>query len=313
VTIAILDGPGGPLPPYPAWLRDSGQDLVLFTHRPVADTVEGSAGYSAVRRVRDYAGSAEVDLGVLELGERRPLSALVATAPADLVRAGALREHLGLPGQHRTAAAILADMVALRHVLDRVKVAAVPVTQLQRPADLYIAGGRWGYPVHVRRRRFDWGSVGVLADEDAVRSFTDRGVTERLQWAHGLMVEPWSIAEGGRVVGVRGPAGWRLFVASARERGRRRAVTVEPPGAQHAGLVATARAALSALPVQDDHPYLVELRRGDRGEWQVDTIGCNVAGDPTVALLSQALRTDVHRATVRAQAGLPQARQEATQ
>src|SRR5262249_55490937 len=144
---------------------------------------------------------------------------------------------------------------------------AVPVTHLQRVADLYVAGGRWGYPVHVRRRRFDWGSVSVLADEDAVRTFTDRGLTERLQWAHGLMVEPWSIAEGGRVVGVRGAEGGRLFVAGERERGRRRAIVVEPPGAQHVGLVAAARAALSALPVQDDHPYLVELRRGDRREW----------------------------------------------
>src|SRR5215468_2835393 len=158
VTIAILDGPGGgPLPPYPAWLRDSGQDLVLFTHRAAADMVEGSAGYSAVRRVADYLQSAEVDLGVLELGERRPLGALVATAPGDMVRAGALREHLGLPGQHRTAAVVLADVVALRHVLDRAKVPAVPVTQLRRVGDLYMAGGRWGYPVHVRRRWFDWG------------------------------------------------------------------------------------------------------------------------------------------------------------
>jgi hypothetical protein len=312
VTIAILDGPGGgPLPPYPAWLRDSGQDLVLLTYRSAADMVEGSAGYAAVRRVQDYQGSVEVDLGVLELSERRPLSALVATAPADLVRAGALREHLGLPGQSRTAAVTLDDVVALRHVLGRAKVPAVPVTRLQRVADMYIAGGRWGYPVHVRRRRFDWGSVGVLADEGAVRSFTNREVTD--QWTHGLMVEPWSIAEAGRVLGVRRPAGWRLFVVGERERGRRRAVTLEPPGTQHAGLVATARAALSALPVQDDHPYLVELRRGDSGEWQVDTVGCDVAGDPTTALLGQTLHIDVHRAAVRAQAGLPPARRDAAQ
>jgi hypothetical protein len=314
VTIAILDGPGGgPLPPYPAWLRDSGHDLVLFTYRSAAELGEGAAGYAAVRPVPDYVRSAEVDLGVLELGERRPLSALVATAPTDLVRAGALREHLGLPGQHRAAAVILADVVALRRVLDRAKVPAVPVAQLQRVADLYVAGGRWGYPVHVRRRRFDWGSVSVLAGEDAVGSFTDRGLTERLQWAHGLMVEPWSIAEGGRVVGVRGPEGWRLFVASELERGRRRAIVVERPGAQHAGLVAAARAALSTLPLQDDHPYLVELRRGDGGEWLVDTVRCDVAGDPTAALLGQALHTDVHRATVRAQAGLSQVRWEAAQ
>jgi len=292
VAIVILDGGlGGALPPYPAWLRDSGRELVLLT----GDSAGGQpAGYATVRRFADYARSAEVDRAVLDLAGR-PLSAVVATAPADLIRAAALREHLDLPGQHREDAITFADGVALRQVLAWSGVPVVPVEPVDRVADVYLSASRWGYPVHVRRRRYGWSSVRVLADEAATRSFTQGGLFGSRRWLASLMVEPFSIGAVGRVAGVLDDTGWQLF-----------AVVEQDPA-----LLAVARAALSALPAQAHHPYVVDLCRGENDEWLVDTVGCAMAGDPVSALLGRALRTDVHRDMVRAQAGLPGASREA--
>src|SRR5262249_60639705 len=133
-----------------------------------------------------------------ELADRPSSGAVAAPAPADLVRAGALREHLEIPGQQRDDALTFADAVALREMLDWSGVPTVPVAPVERVADVYAGARRWGYPVHIRRRRYGWSSVSVLADEAATRSFTRGGLSETLQWMRSLMIEPWSIADAGR-------------------------------------------------------------------------------------------------------------------
>lgn len=185
MTVVILDRFPGPLPPYADWLGDVGTDLVLVTAR--TDVVD--AGYAEVRSEPGFAGAAG-ELAVLELAETTQLAAIVATAGEDLVRAGALRDLLGVPGQSRADALLFADPVAMRERLGQHGVPTVPCGPVHRVSDLYWYAHRWGYPVRVRERRPPWSNAAVLWDEADLRAYTDGGLVPDLQSIPDLFAEP---------------------------------------------------------------------------------------------------------------------------
>jgi len=182
MTIVILDPDGRP--PYPDWLP--GSDLVLVTGRAVDAT-----GYREVRHVPDYASSATVERTVIELAARTTVSALVATATPDLVRAGALRDHLGIAGQGRDDATVFADPVVQRRLLTEAGVPAIPAGPVLRVADLYWYRDRWGGPLRIRRRKEPgWPTAAILRDDADLRAFTANGLAPSLISVPSLMAEP---------------------------------------------------------------------------------------------------------------------------
>ncbi|MFL6122602.1 hypothetical protein [Actinophytocola sp.] len=254
MTIIILDRhPGGP-PPYADWLADAGEDLVLITNHPATDV----DGYAEVRYIPDHGSSAE--LAVLELAATTTVSALVATATPDLVRAGALRDHLGIEGQGRAAATVLADPVAMRQRLRAAGVPTIPAGAVQRVSDLYWYRHRWGGgPVRVRRRKDPgWPTAAILRDERDLRAFTANGLTPNLITVPSLLVEP-------------DLAGSRHVVHGSTQDGRK-----------------LVRDALSALPCGPELPYRVEILRAETGAWLVDTVDSAVATDHRAVVREQA-------------------------
>jgi hypothetical protein len=261
MTIVILDRDTGPLSPYPDWLRDSGQDVVLATpHAPAA------RGYTEVWSVADYTASARIDLRVLELAGRTAVTGIVATHPADLVRAGGLRDRLGIGGQGRDAALLAADPVAATEVLRGAGIPVVDRAAVTQASDLYWLARRWGYPLRVRARREPgWPTVATVRDAAEVRAFTDRGLFPDPLFVPGLMAEP---------------------VYS----GVRHVVTGTAPHA----LLSIVDDALSALGVGEKRSCRAEVIHTDAGEWLVDTVGYPTRDDDERA----------RRASVRIQAGL---------
>jgi hypothetical protein len=122
MTIVIFDRSPAP---YADWLRDADTDV------------------AAVRG----------DAAVLDLARTRQITAIVATAAADLVRAGALRDRLGVPGQSRAQALAFTDIVHMRNLLTRHGIPTIPCGQLA------------GRPVRVRARKAPWDTVAVLRGE----------------------------------------------------------------------------------------------------------------------------------------------------
>jgi biotin carboxylase len=246
VTIVVLDRTTGPLPPYADWLR--GGDIVLATPRPRPDT----RGYADVWTVPDYATSAAVDLRVLALAG---VTAVVATHPADLVRAAGLRGRLGLPGQDRATAEAVADPVVTHDVLRRAGVPVVDRGAVTQPSDLYWFAHRWGYPLRVRaRKETGWPTLAVLRADADVRELTEGGLVPDALSVPALMAEP--DLPGARHV-VTGAA---------------------PPAA--ASVVA---AALAALRLEDAGWCRTEVVHTG-GEWLVDTVGA----DPRALVRAQA-------------------------
>jgi hypothetical protein len=184
MTIVILDGSAGPLAQYHEWLDR--RDLVLFTGRPVE-----LGGYAEIRVFFDYATTAAVELAVLDLARRMPIEAIVATSGSDLVRAGALREHLGLKGQGRDAALARVDLEHQRALLRAAGVPTVHSGQVKRASDLHWYAHQWGYPLRVRRRRAEgWPQVALLDDEHAVTEFSATAFEPDLWRQPSLIAEP---------------------------------------------------------------------------------------------------------------------------
>ncbi|MDH6577346.1 hypothetical protein [Kitasatospora sp. MAP5-34] len=259
MSIVVLDPDGRYAADCPNWLADSGRSLVLLTGR-----AGEYPGFSAVRVVRRYAESAAVETTVLDLARQGGVSAVVALDPADQIRAGGLRDHLGLAGQSRDTALALADGVAAQDLLARAGVPATRREEVRRVADLYWWAHQWGYPLAVRRRRAAGRPVGAelaelaeLADEAALRAFV----------AGGFLPDDPSVVPS---------------------------LTVEPltTGERHHGPgLAVTDAVLAALPSDPGHPYAVEAVREAGGDWLVHGLGYHPAARPA-------------RALVRAQAGL---------
>ncbi|WP_018681578.1 hypothetical protein [Actinokineospora enzanensis] len=186
MSTLILDRADGPLPPYRDWL-DDGDDLILFTDRAADDI---PTHYSAVRTFADYATSGAVELAALD----QPVTALVALAPADAIRAGALRDHLRLPGQGRAAAIAAVDLLVQRKRLSRVGLPVVPYGQVDRAADLHWYAHLWGYPLRVRSTRDrGWPVLARLSTEDEITAFAAATFTPDLRYLPGLVAEPGTI------------------------------------------------------------------------------------------------------------------------
>jgi hypothetical protein len=183
VTIVVLDPGLGPLPPYDEWLSDH-DDVVLFTGAE-ADT--RSTRYAEVVRFADYDGTGLVEARAVALAP----SAIVATGHEDLLRAGALRAYLRLPGLHRAHALARADLLEQRQILDEIGTPTVPCAPLRRAGDLYWHARRWRGPIRVRSRRAEgWPTVEVLRDDNAIAAFAETVFADGFDTLPSLLVEP---------------------------------------------------------------------------------------------------------------------------
>jgi hypothetical protein len=278
VTVLVLDGPGGPLPPYLEWLADADGDVVLFTGRSLEEMARhDTRGYASVHCFEDYDASALVELTAGRLAQSTAISAVVAVAATDAIRAGALRDLLGVAGQGRDDAIAFRDLVTLRLRLERAGVPTLPSGAVERVSDLYWHRHRWESAIRVRRRRVHgWPVVAELRDEAAVRAFACGGLSARLGSVPSLVAEPCvAIARQELAVAVAADGSWSL-----------------PEGEPEA----VAQAALAALAPLSPGGWRVELVRTSAGGWLVDAVGS--AAEP-------------RRALVRGQAGLPQQAPEA--
>ncbi|WP_406444050.1 hypothetical protein OHB14_34490 [Streptomyces sp. NBC_01613] len=213
----------------------------------VAASAGGGAGRSdgfatvaavEVHCIGRFAATAAVELAVLEIAARRPVTAVIALHPGDQIRAGSLRDHLGLAGQTRDEAVVGADAIRAAELLGAAGVPVVPRAAAGTIADLYRAAHAWGRPLVVRRRRGpERAVVAELAGEAELRAFARGGIAEGDTAATaGLTVEP--------------------ATAGPRHRGPGNPAT---------------DAALAVLPAAPGHPLEVEAVRDESGTWRVDT------------------------------------------
>jgi hypothetical protein len=278
MTVLILDHPSWPLPPYPEWLADLGEELILLTGR-LASEIRGD-GYAQVLPIPRYASSAEPERHAARIAERSAPRGLIAIAGPDRVRAGALRDFLGIAGESADRARVLVDLAELRGRLSKLGVPTVPFRPVHRPADFYWSASVWGFPLRVRRRRdAGWTEAGLLRGERDISAFLP-GVFEP-----GFVSVPSLVLEPGP-----GAADTRARLVSHGGDGPSSDAWAEAPGAE------AARRALAALRVPVESRWAVELRRDTAGGWLVDTVTENTVSRNTVADNQGGFPDDAQRA-----------------
>lgn len=286
MTIVVL-ARSAELPPVLARWAHAAEDVVVFTARPPAVTAPLAVPPTVdVRYVGDYADSATVDLNVTTLARSRGVSAIAVADAADLIRAGALRDYLGIPGQGRESAVTFHDLVRLRRALAHAAVPTVSCEPVRRPADIFLAASQRGLPLRVRQRRaVGWPAVALLDSFEAMRGFTRDGLGVAPGAVPSLLVE--TPVDGGRhkVIG-EVTDGEAVITSGGPGNGMATA------GAGGAGTVAgLARAALAALPTPTGQTYSVEVVRTVDGRLLVDNVAAAAAavapGRPVITPLPE--------------------------
>lgn len=269
-------------------LADTGEPVLAFTgdaaHEDCAPVPHRTPRLDVVS-LPDYEASPAVELAVVGIARQVRVSAIVAPAFGDLLRAGCLREYLGLPGPGRAAALTRIDLVAQRAALSAAGIPTVPGHPVTRAADLLWHAHRLGSPIRLREPRSPgWPSVAVVRTRrDLVTFLSDLSDLSQSSggWRGGVVAEP-QIA-GARIELRAGGSGRlpRQRLGSGVAGGEFRDST-----AGRARLLAAVRA---ALPAAGDLPFAVDAVRLPDGRLLVDNV--RFATD-TPELLRRHVRAD---------------------
>lgn len=197
MAIAILCRGAMSMWPYHEWLADSDQDLHLFTSpsrldypHPVLDEV--LARYASIRCYDNYfiEGTLRPELDVVRLHERTPLRALIAQSEWDIIRAGMLRDRLGLPGQSHASGVAYKDKLVMKQTLHAHGVPVAPFREVSTILDVRDHAREHGFPVVVKPRAAG-GAMGVtiVDDDDALDALAEQGLVPTIECRPNLMVE----------------------------------------------------------------------------------------------------------------------------
>ncbi len=158
--------------PYDQWLAGSGVEPVILTPTEYAD---GYRHLPHVHAFDNYDSNQLVDKIALMLARKHQIDAVFARAEADIVRAAALRELLGLPGQHSRSAAAFRDKVVMKDNLRAGDVAVPSYRRVTSAYDLLDFVEEHGYPVVVKPVS-ESGSLGaaVIDTEEGLDRYLSR-------------------------------------------------------------------------------------------------------------------------------------------
>jgi hypothetical protein len=133
--------------PYDAWLKETGEELYLLCSTKQAET---STAYSFVKKFDNYESNGCVEATALELFEERGYRTVVAKAEADLLRAGKLRDMLGIEGQSWQSALAYRDKVVMKSYTQKAGIPTPAFARLETFLDLLAFVKHYGYPVFIK-------------------------------------------------------------------------------------------------------------------------------------------------------------------
>lgn len=163
------------------WLPSLKSELVMFTR---ANYVEQFPDYPRVQGFDNYLDSGLVEYKALRLHERDPITRIIALDEVDIIRAGRLRDRLGIPGQTEASGVAFRDKLMMK---DLVQSHGIPIANYQglsNVLDLHDFIQAHGFPVVVKPTDGMGSSgVSVLRSWQAVDDFVSGG------FPSGLMAE----------------------------------------------------------------------------------------------------------------------------
>lgn len=182
MTILILNRSAMSYSAYHEWFDlPEERPLVYFSapgRRDLPPKAQAAADrrYAEIREYQDYDTSDQLECDVLDLHAASPVRAIVAMSEWDQIRAGRLRERLGLPGTTEAVARAYRDKLEMKRRLSAAGVAVADFAPADNATDLVGFIDRVGYPVLVKPRLMAASQGLTVLREDAdLRQFVRQG------------------------------------------------------------------------------------------------------------------------------------------
>lgn len=301
--------------PLQEWLDDT-ENVVLFT---TAKAVSGAEDvlekhFPRHRLVDDYY-SWEAERAAEEAARQHGAGLVACTSEHDVLRAGRLRDRLGVPGQGSASATAYRDKVTMKRLAQAAGLRVPAFTAVDGPLDLLDFADAQGYPV-VTKPRLGAGADGVrvLRGAPDVAAFLAAQVTADPPYLPGQwMAESFvsgdfchvdGIMAGGRVVHCwpsRYSSGLHEHV---RDQACVTSMLLSPADPRHAALMELTAGVIAALPPAAlPLAFHLEAWIGADGEAVLCEIASRAGGGPIAAAYELVFGVHLAREGLRAQCG----------
>lgn len=305
--ILVLSRQHPRLAPFDAWLGDAIQDARLFT---ATERRDGFArqGFAEIVGFDDYEECSLVELNALRLGSRWRIDRIVATSETDILRAGRLRSHLGLPGQGGDSALAFRNKLEMKgRLAGRCKHVQIPEFRaVHEGYDVIAFVERHGYPVIVKPiDGFASMNTTVIRDELDLKKL----LSGRL--GHGLEVERFiegaqyhvdGLVLGGKMV-LCWPSRYLGDCLSFTRGGFTASTMLAPGNPLVSRLRAVAAEVLGILPTPAATSFHLEVFETADGELHFCEIASRTGGGLINASMELAFGVNITELFVRSQAG----------
>ncbi|ASI88692.1 ATP-grasp domain-containing protein [Vibrio mediterranei] len=159
---------------------------------PPDQQVLADTQYASIREFNNYDTSDELELAVLKQHYQEPFTGIVAMSEWDQIRAGRLRDRLGLGGTTEQQALYYRDKLLMKQTLKDHGVPVTPFCSVNNVIDLLRFVEQVGYPIVVKPRLLA-ASMGlsVLRSEQQLREFAHSGFGTSMETQKHLLAEQW--------------------------------------------------------------------------------------------------------------------------
>ncbi|MDM5248467.1 hypothetical protein [Lysinibacillus sp. G4S2] len=128
--------------PYEKWLREGEQLLLLNDEGTVQGYKDGN--YAEIYSFSNYEKNGCIELTALELYEKYQFHSIVAAGEYDLLRAGKLRDLLGIQGQTWESALAYRDKVTMKNIASEHGIPVPEYKRIHTSFELIRTGGKAG-------------------------------------------------------------------------------------------------------------------------------------------------------------------------
>lgn len=163
MSILILNSIRGKNIPYPAWLKNTNEELFLLCSDQQSIDSES---YHYVQTFNQYEKNSAVTDVATKLIEKHKIKTIIAKSECDLLRAGKLRDAFQIEGQSFTQALAFRDKVVMKSHLEKSNLRIPTYRRIENKSDAIAFSNSQGFPL-VLKPTDGAGSLNTVIIENA--------------------------------------------------------------------------------------------------------------------------------------------------
>jgi ATP-grasp domain len=158
MSIVILNRVSKNKKNYIEWLKKAEEQIYILNHPESANSFKSDN--AIVKEFSNYSQNGLVDYEVIEIHKKNPIKALIALEEGEIIRAGYLREYLGIKGQKLDSALHFRDKYLMKLKLNQNGIKVPPFRKIDNKTDLIDFIRIEGYPILIKPLS-SWSSKGI--------------------------------------------------------------------------------------------------------------------------------------------------------